>query len=137
MKLHRPLSLSIFLYEVVRMVTLLVLSASVRSASFVSPALMAYLLAPQILYVFMALFLWIDESKYHSYLPLYVWGKSISLWAALLWVFTSFQSLVKTIVMYTGSAADSLMIAFAILIPLEIVTIITMGIKLKRSAEDN
>uniref|UniRef100_A0A7C3I8Q8 Uncharacterized protein n=1 Tax=Gracilinema caldarium TaxID=215591 RepID=A0A7C3I8Q8_9SPIR len=136
MKLHQPLSLSVFIYEVVRVVILLVMAASLQTLSLLSPTLMAYLLAPQLLFVFMALFIWIDELKYRSYLSLYVNGKIVSLWAGLLWVFTSFQSIVKAVVMYTGTAAETMMLLFAVLIPLEIVTIISMGLKLKRSAED-
>jgi len=136
MKLHQPLSLAVLVYEVVRVITLLVMAASLQTISLFSPTLIAYLLAPQLLFIFMALFIWIDEFKYRNFLPLYVSGKIICLWAALLWGFTSFQSLVKVIVMYTGAAADNLMIAFAVLIPLEIVTIISMGLKMKQSAED-
>lgn len=136
MKLRQSLSFSVFVYEIVRLVILLVLATSLQTISLLSPSLMAYLLAPQLLFAFMALFIWIDEPKYRPYLPLYVTGKIVTLWAGLLWVVASFQSIVKAVVLYTGNAGEPLILAFTVLIPLEIVTIISMGFKLKRSAED-
>lgn len=136
MKLRQSLSFSVFVYEIVRLVILLVVAASLQTISFLSPSLMAYMLAPQLLFAFMALFIWIDEPKYRPYLPLYVTGKIVTLWAGLLWVFSSFPSVVKAVVLYTGNAGEPLILAFTVLIPLEIVTIISMGFKLKRSAED-
>jgi hypothetical protein len=136
MKLHQPLNLSVLLYEVLRVIALLIIGSSVHTESLLSPVFIAFLLAPQVLFVFMALFIWMDEQKYHMYLPLYIAGKVITLWAGLLWVVVSFLTILKSLVMYTGNPTETLMLAFTVLIPFEIVTIIGMSLKLKKSAED-
>lgn len=149
MKIRQPLVLSILVYEVLRNIVLLLLTASLEAIDFISPALMGYLLAPQVIFMFMALFIWIDEPRYRSYIPLYVTGKILELWAGLLWIYSSFETILRAMVMYTGSGRESLMIAFAVLIPLNIGTIIVMGrrmprrtqrhtpLSMKKPAEDN
>ncbi|WP_304223641.1 hypothetical protein [Gracilinema caldarium] len=137
MKIHRPLGLSVLVYEVARMVILLVLSVSLEPSGFVGPALIGYLLAPQILFALIALFVWIDETRYRDYVSLYVAGKTLLVWAGLLWLFTSFKTIVKALMMYTGTAGEPFMIAILVLIPFEIATIIRMVLYMKRPAEDH
>ncbi len=137
MKIHRPLGLSLLVYEVARMVILLVFSISLDPSGFVGPALIGYLLAPQILFALIALFVWIDETRYRDYVPLYVAGKTLLVWAGLLWLLSSFKTIVKAFVMYTGTAGEPLMLAMAVLIPFEIATIIRMVLYKKRPAEDH
>ncbi|MCA1949785.1 MAG: phosphoethanolamine transferase CptA [Treponema sp.] len=137
MKIHRPLGLSVLVYEVVRMVILLVLSVSLEPSGFVGPALIGYLLAPQILFALIALFVWIDETRYRDYVSLYVAGKTLLVWAGLLWLFSSFKTIVKALMMYTGTAGEPFMIAVLVLIPFEIATIIRMVLYMKRPAEDH
>lgn len=137
MKLHRPLSFSVLVYDMLRIIILMIITAQPRASSLISPTLMSYLLAPQILFTFMALFIWIDDRKYRNYIPLYTVGKVLGLWAALLWIFSSFQSVLRVILMYTGSAGEPLMLVMAVLIPFDCITVVIMAKYLKKPVEDN
>jgi hypothetical protein len=82
MDIYRPLRVILFVYELLRLVILMVLGFTpVTPLTFPWPMYAV----PNALFPLMALFLLLSPPVYRVYLPLYVAGKAIALSAALGW----------------------------------------------------
>jgi len=77
--------LGLFLNECIR---ILFLAAYVILLPFDPAGFPKFLyLAPAALFPLMALFLWLDTSRYRAYLPLFTAGKCIGVFTLLVWIF--------------------------------------------------
>lgn len=86
MGIIRILKPGLFLYECVRTIllafTLVFLLRAMENPNII---LWAALAAPTALFPLMALFIWLDIDRYNSFLPLYMAGKCIGIFAFLGW----------------------------------------------------
>jgi hypothetical protein len=87
MKIYRPLRFCLFLYEIIRLFTLLWIVGAAASREDMFPWLVYG--TANALFLFMALFLLLDLSWYRSYLPLYTAGKMLAAFSAMGWIFFS------------------------------------------------
>jgi hypothetical protein len=85
MEPYRPLRGGLFVYECFRLLFLTAVFAALRPGAAGFPWLVYA--APNALFTLMALFLWLNLSRYGTYLPLFLAGKIISLFSILGWAF--------------------------------------------------
>ena len=79
----------LFIFECIRVLTLALILISKRNEpEFFTRILFA---APCTLFLLMALFIWLDTSRYREYLPLFAAGKCIGIFILLLWSIISKQ----------------------------------------------
>jgi hypothetical protein len=99
MKIYRPLRFCLLFYEFIRLFTLLwvVGGAAPQEDAFPWPV---YGTA-NALFLFMALFLLVDMSRYRSYIPLYTAGKILAAFSSIGWVF--FSRIQLTLAIIEGS----------------------------------
>jgi hypothetical protein len=83
MEPYRPLRLGLFVYECFRLLFLTAVFAALRPGGAAFPWLVYA--APNVLFTLMALFLWLNLSRYGAYLPLFLAGKIIGLFSILGW----------------------------------------------------
>ncbi|GHT96035.1 hypothetical protein FACS1894141_5680 [Spirochaetia bacterium] len=106
MNVYRPLRVTLFFYDLLRLIVLLQLwmsfapligdsgfSGDVTAGGF--PALVY--IAPNGLFPLMALFLWRRLSEYKAYITLYIAGKIISIVVFLGWFISSLQTIALAI----------------------------------------
>jgi hypothetical protein len=134
MDVYRPLRVTLFFYDLFRLIVLLQLWLSFApltgdvSGGFTADAggfpYLAYA-APNGLFPLMALFLWIRLSEYQAYITLYIAGKTIGIVVFLGWLISSFQTIVlaineETVLVLGGwlflTALDALSILGAVLL---------------------
>jgi hypothetical protein len=84
MGIIRPLKPGLFIFYCIR---LLILTAAFAVLQPVGPAAFPWLVytAPNALFPLMALFLWLNSSRYGAYLPLFLAGKCVCLFSLLGW----------------------------------------------------
>jgi hypothetical protein len=87
MKIHRPLRFCLLFYEFIRLFTLLWVVGGAVPQEEAFPWLVYG--TANALFLFMALFLLADLSRYRSYIPLYTAGKMLAVFSAMGWVFFS------------------------------------------------
>jgi hypothetical protein len=95
MDVYRPLRISLFLYELLRLLTLAVLFAVFSPLEgAVKSGVFPYLVyaAPNALFPLMTLFMWLRPKAYRSYLSLYTAGKIIAVAAFYGWGFFALRS---------------------------------------------
>jgi hypothetical protein len=125
MAVYKPLRLSLFIYDLIRLVIMLeFLRIFAPPGNPGGAGTFPYLVfaAANALYPLMSLFLWLKCEAYTPYLPLYAAGKLIAAAAALAWFFVSAPGLAGAlavpafnldlviIVMDTGSACGALLL---------------------------
>jgi hypothetical protein len=84
MEPYKPLRAGLFVYESLRLLFLAAVFAVLRPDGAVGFPWLVYA-APNALFTLMALFLWLNISRYGVYLPLFLAGKLISLFSILGW----------------------------------------------------
>ena len=87
MGIIRLLKPALFIYEGMRIFIIAVYAAFLGIGQSAFPAV--FFAAPAVLFPLMALFLWLDSSRYRAYLPLFAAGKFISVLSLLVMVFVS------------------------------------------------
>jgi hypothetical protein len=96
MKIYRPLRFCLLFYEFIRLFTLLWVVRGAEPQEEVFPWLVYG--SANALFLFMALFLLADMSRYRSYIPLYTAGKILAAFSAMGWVFFSRVQLTSAII---------------------------------------
>jgi len=91
MEMVRPLKPGLFIYECIR---LLILAAAFAALQPVGPEAFPWLVytAPNALFPLMALFIWLNVSRYGAYLPLFLAGKCVCLFSLLGWSIVSWRT---------------------------------------------
>ena len=87
MGIVRLIKPGLFIYECIRILILAIFVFFQPSDPAGFPRLI--FAAPGALFPLMALFIWMDVSRYRTYLPLYMAGKCISLFSLVVWAFIS------------------------------------------------
>jgi hypothetical protein len=96
MEISRPLKPGLFIYECIR---LFILAAAFVILQPVGPGAFPWLVytAPSALFPLMALFMWLNVSRYGAYLPLFLAGKCVCLFALAGWSIVSWRATIEEI----------------------------------------
>jgi hypothetical protein len=100
MKLYRPLRISLFLYDLIRLILMISLfSVFGLSLAGEETGVFPYLVyaAAHALFPLMTLFLWLQYSAYESYIFLYIAGKAIGIVSIFAWIISSFQNILVSL----------------------------------------
>jgi len=108
MKLIRILKLLLFIYEVIRIVLIAILL--ILQANDSSQQMMMIFAVQGVLFPIMALFLCINTVRYREYIPLYIAGKAIGVFAILCWLLFTRQG-----TMLGGFVSDIILGSFDLL----------------------
>jgi hypothetical protein len=100
MKIYRPLRISLFIYDLIRLILMISLLSffglpRAEGESGVFPYLVYTV--PQALFPLMALFILIQFPAYESYIFLYIAGKTIGIVAFFAWIMASFQNILVSL----------------------------------------
>ena len=82
MKIIRLIKGGLFIYECVRIMLLAVVLYFQESGGL---SVKVIYTAPGVLYLLMALFIWLDTDKYRAYVPLFTAGKCVGIFMLLGW----------------------------------------------------
>ena len=116
MDVFRPLRAVLFLYEVFRLLLLVVFLFIAPLEGFESGAFFPYMvyLSANALFPLMTLFMWLRLEEYRNYIALYMAGKVIGVFAFYAWEFFSSrefpgaENMAKSLVLLGGSVFISL-----------------------------
>jgi hypothetical protein len=100
MKIYWPLRISLFLYDLIRLILLIsLLSVFDLSREGGGSGFFPYLVyaAPHALFPLMTLFIWIQFPVYESYIFLYMAGKAIGIVSVFAWIISSFQNILVSL----------------------------------------
>ena len=89
MKIIQLVKSGLFLYEFIRFLVYIFLLILHRDEPYILFKLV--LVSPAVLFVLMALFIWLDSHRYRAYLPLFIAGKCFSIFILLGWSIFSEQ----------------------------------------------
>jgi hypothetical protein len=103
---YKPLRTVLFIYELLRLVTLLGVVGGLAPAggSVFFPLPWLFYAVPNALFPLMTLFVRLDGFSYRPYVPLYTAGKVIAAAVLLGWAVFSFQEILPALAMNPGGA---------------------------------
>jgi hypothetical protein len=97
MEVYRPLRAGLCIYECVRLLSLLGAFALLRPDGEAAAFPWSACVASNALFPLMALFLWLDSSRYSVYEPLYTAGKCVCFVSVMSWCIFSRQIIITTL----------------------------------------
>jgi hypothetical protein len=132
MKISWPLRLSLFIYDLIRLIMLIsLLSVFGLPRAEGEGGVFPYLVyaVPQALFPLMTLFIWIQFPAYESYIFLYIAGKTIGIVSFFAWIIVSFQNIL--VALTTNIRGTPVIVGSALLLALTDALSIWGGIGLK------
>jgi hypothetical protein len=127
MEPYRPLRLTLFIYDLIRLLVMagLLLDASGNGGLF--PNL--FYAVPNGLFTLMSFFLWLRLDAYKPYIPLYIGGKILAVVAAFSWLVFSLSTAADTML---GNEGAFIIIGAALLLTMGDALTILGGAVLKK-----
>jgi hypothetical protein len=123
-----PLRFSLFLYDLLRFAA--IVGAVVQfgpgsNGESLGSSILPWLAfaSPNVFFVLISLFLWVDPERHVSYVPLYTAGKLVFACAALLWLIFSVEDVLGGMSLGASGAAGSIALS-VLFIPADLVSIV-------------
>jgi hypothetical protein len=108
MKIYRPLRISLFVYDLVRLILMIrLLSVFGLSLASEDSGIFPYLVyaVPQALFPLMTLFILLQFPVYDSYIVLYIAGKTIGIVSVFAWIVFSFLNILASLAVDAAETA--------------------------------
>lgn len=128
----KPLRFTILMYELLRLAAFFaVYFSSVQQIDNSTIIPLAPLMSPNVLFVLMALFLFLDVEKYGSFLPLYAASKLLFSVTLLVWLISSFHVIINAFFMDSSGIISSVGLS-VLTIPADFLSVLMVFVVQKR-----